>query len=194
MKVLLIDHDDSFTFNLQSWLRIRFHDVYVVGHDTIAKSFENNELTKLTVGYDLVVLSPGPKGPGDYPHIRSFLSALPDEQKVFGVCLGLQAMVHALGGKVETYYPPKHGKTSRLKSLSQDFTWLENLTVARYHSLKCTDFDKNFICTAQTQDDGIPMWLVSKEKKWAGVQFHPESFLTEKSELVLSYLQKWVEQ
>jgi anthranilate synthase/aminodeoxychorismate synthase-like glutamine amidotransferase len=191
MKVLLIDHDDSFTFNLQSWLRTCFHDVNVVGHNSISNSFANNDSSSYASGHDLVVLSPGPKGPGDYPHIQKFLKTLSHDQYVFGVCLGLQSMVYALGGKVETYFPPKHGKTSRLRSLSKNYDWLENLSVARYHSLKCSGFENQFVCRAQTQDDGLPMWLSAKEKNWIGVQFHPESFLTENSDLILAHILKW---
>lgn len=82
-------------------------------------------------------------------------------------------------GQVQAYYPPVHGKTSALTSENANY---DQLQVARYHSLKCIMAD-NFDVLATSEN--LPMIVRHKNKKWLGVQFHPESFLTEKPETFL---------
>jgi anthranilate synthase/aminodeoxychorismate synthase-like glutamine amidotransferase len=189
MTALLIDHDDSFTFNLRSWIKPLFENVRVINHRDLSKVKYEISQQK----FNLIVLSPGPKSPQDYPEVQKFLSELPNTQAVFGVCLGLQSMVYNLGGTVTGYTPPVHGKQSILKIHSANCSEFENLKVARYHSLICNFNTSDFESLASTADDNKPMWLVAKNKKWMGVQFHPESFLTEKAELYLQYLKKWMQ-
>lgn len=177
-KVLLIDHDDSFTFNLQHWLASFADQVSIINHTEL---FDQN-LSE----FGLVVLSPGPKHPLDYPHIISFLTESKKTPPIFGVCLGMQLMTIASNGLVETYSPPLHGKTSCLQS---DFSEINNLEVARYHSLKCSNLN-SFKILASSED--LPMWIQHKTKKWMAVQFHPESFLTANSEAIQSFLLKWI--
>ena len=102
-------------------------------------------------------------------------------------------MVYNLGGEVSKYTPPLHGKQSILKTHSASCNDFENLKVARYHSLICNFNNSDFESLASSHDDNAPMWLVAKNKKWMGVQFHPESFLTEKADLHLMYLKKWMQ-
>lgn len=185
MKAFLLDHDDSFTFNLRDWLRPAFTEVTVVNHR------ESREI--LTVKYDLLVLSPGPKTPQDYPQVLENLMALPATTSVLGICLGLQTLVSLNDGDVQTYTPPLHGKTSQLKTFAPDYSSFQNLKVARYHSLICSDFEKNFETIATSAEDAQPMWLQHKTKKQMGFQFHPESFMTEKSDLYLKHLQSWLQ-
>jgi anthranilate synthase/aminodeoxychorismate synthase-like glutamine amidotransferase len=184
MKTLLIDHDDSFTYNLQHWLQPICSEVTVVNHRDLPTS----------VNADLVVLSPGPKSPQHYPQVINFINNLPLNTAVYGVCLGLQLLVHSSGGLVKPYAIPLHGKKSKLNILNSKYLELQNLEVARYHSLYCAELSTvNFNMLAETSDDTkIPMWLMHNEKKWMGVQFHPESFLTEKPELHLKILNDWL--
>lgn len=176
-KAVLIDHDDSFTFNLQHWLLGFVKHVEIINHRDISK--------QTFTDFDLVVLSPGPKHPEDYPHILNWLKNVSPKKPVFAVCLGMQLMALATGAQVESYSPPLHGKTSNLVSK----TALHNLKVARYHSLKCsglTQFD-----VLATSDD-LPMWIKHQEKKWMAVQFHPESFLTESPALFQQHVKEWI--
>ena len=182
MKTLLIDHDDSFTFNLRDWLRPLCADVEVLNHRDLASAPKA----------DLVVLSPGPHNPQTYPHVLEYVQTLPNEVFVYGVCLGLQMMVTIEGGKIETYSPPLHGKKSRLNMNSEDYKNLHQAQVARYHSLKCSQIPSGFELIATADDDHTPMWLRHKQKKWMGVQFHPESFLTEHAVLHQKALANWV--
>lgn len=183
MKALIIDHDDSFTHNLLHWLSPICTEVKVVNHRELQKNLYAN----------LIVLSPGPKTPQDYPHVLDFLNNISERTAVYGVCLGLQMLVQACGGKIESYSPPLHGKKSKLEITDPLYKSLNNCEVARYHSLYCADYNPQIFSTlAVSQDDKIPMWLKHLNKKWMGVQFHPESFLTEKPEVHLKFLNDWL--
>ncbi len=188
MKAVLIDHDDSFTYNLRHWLKPLCSQIEVFNHLDFFKT-----ATKIEAGA-LVVLSPGPKNPIDYPQTLDWLLSVPKHTPVFGVCLGLQMMAHTAQVLVKPYSPPLHGKKSKLKILSHELIELQGLEVARYHSLYC-DFSgaqSAFEVLAVSADDGLPMWAQHKTKNWSGVQFHPESFLTEAADLHLAYLKKWL--
>ncbi len=179
LKALLIDHDDSFTYNVKSWLSARFA-VDVIHHLDFKKFSEQKN-------YDLIVFSPGPKSPHDYPHSLQKLLTTTDDQHVLGICLGLQMMTLAENGQVITYSPPLHGKTSKLRSERASVNGKE---VARYHSMVCQIPDSNFEIIATA--DGYPMWVQHKTKRWIGFQFHPESFLTQDPDLYLNALTEWV--
>lgn len=170
LKALLIDHHDSFTFNIKAWLKLRF-DVFVVDCAEVAAVDVQD--------YDLVILSPGPKAPSDYPLSKNFLQNLPAHKPVLGICLGMQMMNEIESGTVCTYSPPVHGKTSPLLS---DASHFNNLQVARYHSLKC-EMVNSFDIIASSES--LPMIVRHKTKNWLGLQFHPESFLTQKPETFL---------
>lgn len=183
MKSILIDHDDSFTYNLRHWLKPLSSDVAIVNHRELSQDLRA----------DFFILSPGPKNPADYPEVLHFLSRLSSKTPVFGVCLGLQLMVHSHGGSVQPYSPPLHGKKSKLKVLSEDLQPLQGKDVARYHSLLCKDYPlEEFETLALAEEDQCPMWLRHRHKKWMGVQFHPESFLTETPELHLQIVKDWL--
>ncbi len=191
MKAILIDHDDSFTYNLQDWLSPICSDVKVVNHRDLNSDLKG-DFSKSIHG-NLIVLSPGPKNPQDYPHVLEFISNISERTALYGVCLGLQMMVHSSGGKIKTYEPPLHGKKSKLEVTDPHLCSLHDSEVARYHSLYCADYNNELFETlAVSQDDKIPMWLRHRKKKWMGVQFHPESFLTEKAELHLKALKDWL--
>ena len=183
MKVVLVDHDDSFTYNLRQWLSPLSTEINVIDHREISAQLRA----------DLFVLSPGPKSPQDYPHVLDFLKQVSNRTAVFGVCLGLQMMVCHQGGSVGPYSPPLHGKKSALVATHTSLQELQGLQVARYHSLYCQNFSPDIFETLATSADGkIPFWLKHRQKKWMGVQFHPESFLTEKPEKHRQILKDWL--
>jgi anthranilate synthase/aminodeoxychorismate synthase-like glutamine amidotransferase len=184
MKALLIDHDDSFTYNLRSWLSPAF-SVEVRSHRDLEVGYSPES-------FNLIVLSPGPKSPKDYPHIKNWIQNLKPDQKIFGVCLGMQILNECAGGSVEVYSPPLHGKKSKLIAGSPKFLPFNGISVARYHSLQCKMTpDSEFEVVAASENDGLPMFVQHRKKPWLGFQFHPESFMTEKPELFLRYLQDW---
>jgi anthranilate/para-aminobenzoate synthase component II len=179
LTALLIDHDDSFTYNVKAWLSARF--LVDVAHHLDIKKISASK------NYHLIVFSPGPKSPTDYPHsLQKLLNTNPD-QHVLGICLGLQMMTIVENGEVTTYTPPLHGKTSALLSSAPA---LNGKKVARYHSMICQIPEKKFKVVASA--DGHAMWVQHKTKRWMGFQFHPESFLTEDPDLYLKALTDWV--
>lgn len=183
MKALLIDHDDSFTYNLRNWLSPAF-SVEVRSHRDL------DVASPATA--DLVVLSPGPKSPADYPHVKKFIQQLKPSQKVLGVCLGMQMMTECAGGMVTPYSPPLHGKKSKLVVNSELNPAFNGIRVARYHSLQCVFTPSvGFDVLAVSEDDHKPMWVRHRHHPWLGFQFHPESFMTEKPELILQFVQDW---
>lgn len=183
MKTILIDHDDSFTYNLQHWIAPICTEIKIINHRDVQKNLYAN----------LIVLSPGPKNPSDYPHVLEFINNLSTRTAVFGVCLGLQMLVHTCGGRILPYSPPFHGKKSKLQIEVPAYNALQGLQVARYHSLYCAEYKtQQFETIATSEDNKIPMWLRHREKKWMGVQFHPESFLTENPDLHLKTLNNWL--
>ncbi|WP_157254203.1 anthranilate synthase component I [Nonomuraea typhae] len=178
MKVLLVDHEDSFVNTLADYFRQQGAEVTTLRH-----GFPPAMLDDLAP--DLVVLSPGPGWPSDFG-----MSALIDELyarnlPVFGVCLGLQAMVEHAGGSLELLGYPEHGKRGQVTRLG-DSALLDGLpgsfTAARYHSLHAKRPGVvSFTPTALTPDGNV-MAIEDVANRRFAVQFHPESILTVEGE------------
>ncbi|HLT03408.1 MAG TPA: aminodeoxychorismate/anthranilate synthase component II [Pseudomonas sp.] len=191
--LLMIDNYDSFTYNVVQYLGELGADVRVI---------RNDELTVAQIGAlkpERIVVSPGPCTPTEagvsIEAIRHFAGKLP----ILGVCLGHQSIGQAFGGKVVRARVAMHGKTSPVLHEDQGvFAGLNNpLTVTRYHSL-VVERDSLPDCleiTAWTQhaDGGVDeiMGLRHKTLNIEGVQFHPESILTEQGhELFANFLKQ----
>ncbi|PWV54879.1 anthranilate synthase component I [Nocardiopsis sp. L17-MgMaSL7] len=180
MKVLLVDHEDSFVNTLADY--VRRHGAEVT---TVRYGFAPDLLDRLAP--DLVVLSPGPGLPVDFA-MADLLDALAARGlPVFGVCLGLQGMVEHAGGELRTLAAPVHGKPGRvrvsggrlLSGLGEDDTF----PAARYHSTYSTpDLVKHFEVTAvldgEPGEEPVVMAIEDPVARWYAVQFHPESILT----------------
>ena len=175
LRILLVDHQDSFVHTLADYFRQ--HDAEVT---TLRAGFPAAMLDRLAP--DLVVLSPGPGRPSDF-RCDELLAEL-DARRLpaFGVCLGLQAMVEHAGGQLSLLPEPQHGKPGRilvrgesalLAGLPAEFTG------ARYHSLYAREADvKGGFTVTATTPDGVVMAIEDDGAgRWA-VQFHPESILT----------------
>ncbi|TQN31809.1 anthranilate synthase component I [Haloactinospora alba] len=179
MRVLLVDCEDSFVNTLADY--VRRHGAEVT---TVRYSFDPGLLDELAP--HLVVLSPGPGLPADFG-TSELLEAL--EQRsipVFGVCLGLQALVEHAGGELRTLDEPVHGKPERVRvtgghMLDQLADEEGAFTAARYHSTFTTPEQvKNFTVTAVAREETTPVVMAIENphtRQW-GVQFHPESILT----------------
>ena len=180
MKVLLVDHEDSFVNTLADYVRRHGAEVTTVRYDFAPSLLER-------WNPDLVVLSPGPGRPADFA-----MSALLDELSsrrlpVFGVCLGLQGMVEHAGGELRTLDAPVHGKPGRVRvtggRLLTDLTEEETFPAARYHSTYTVpELVKNYEVTAVLEGDPgegpLVMAIEDPAARWSAVQFHPESILT----------------
>lgn len=190
-SILVIDNYDSFVYTLVSYLRELGADVDVVRNDDIPAA----EVAATVAAYDGVLLSPGPGVPAESGVCPPLLTwAETSGMPVFGVCLGHQALGEVFGAEV-TYSPVlMHGKTSVVTHDGEGifFGCPSPLTVTRYHSLAIVDETldlEKFAVTART-DDGIVMAIEHREKPLFGVQFHPESVLTECGYLMLG---NWLE-
>ena len=186
MKLLMIDNYDSFTYNIVQYFGELGAQVDVFRNDEITVA---EIVAKLEAGQlDRLVVSPGPCSPAEagisVAAIQHFAGRLP----ILGVCLGHQAIGAAFGGKIIRAQELMHGKTSVITTTQQGvFAGLpEKFTVNRYHSLaieraSCPDALE---VTAWT-DDGEIMGVRHKTLAIQGVQFHPESILTEHGHAML---------
>ena len=174
VKLLVIDNYDSFTFNLVQMFRSYDLDISVFRADAL--SVED----VLQRRPDYVLVSPGPKSPRDAGISTELIRRCQGEFPILGVCLGMQAMNEAFGGTTIHAPVPMHGKTS---AVQHDGVGLfervpQPLTVARYHSLAITAISDSLRVTARSAD-GVPMAVQHVRHPLFGVQFHPESFLTQ---------------
>lgn len=178
-KVLVLDNYDSFVYTLNGYLQQLGAETQVLRNDVVPES----ELPQLLSQYDAILISPGPGTPADAGlSIPTVKYALQHNIPVFGVCLGHQAIAEAMGATVRQAEELMHGKTSAVehddsliyKNVPQPFT------ATRYHSLAVVDstVPEDLIVTSRTAG-GVIMGLQHKFKPIYGVQFHPESVLTE---------------
>jgi para-aminobenzoate synthetase component II len=174
--ILVVDNYDSFVFNLVQYLAQLGADVEVRRNDAIGVD------DPILGDVDGVLLSPGPGRPEDAGVCVELIQAIGDRRPIFGVCLGHQAIGVAYGGTVERAPELLHGKTSEvehsgvgvLAGLPQPFV------ATRYHSLAvmADDLPAELEVTARTAG-GVIMGLRHRDLPVEGVQFHPESVLTE---------------
>ncbi|XPV74949.1 MAG: anthranilate synthase component II [Desulfovibrio sp.] len=171
MRVLLIDHYDSFTLNLEHLIVSTLDaEVVIIPHDRNAEPWEVE-----AAGFDLTVLSPGPGHPDEYGSNGAYDALLRSGRPVFGVCMGMQLINSSFGGRTDRLSGCVHGK-------SETITWRErSYTVARYHSLYLAEVAPELDVLA-VNGDGVPMIIQHKTLPVRGCQFHPESFLTQNGE------------
>jgi len=184
VRILVIDNYDSFTYNLVQYLgelATPAHEIEVVRNDHATVE------DLLLRGYDRVIVSPGPCTPNEagisLEAVRRFpLARIP----TLGVCLGHQSMVQAWGGKV-IRHEPVHGKTSTIehdgRTIFRDLP--QGIEVGRYHSL-VADPELPDVLEVSATGGGVVMAVRHRELPAEGVQFHPESVLTEHGKSMLS--------
>ncbi|MHB8604177.1 MAG: anthranilate synthase component II [Thermoplasmatota archaeon] len=180
MKVLVIDNFDSFTYNLVQYLGELGGNPVVHRNDAItAKEVE-------TLKPDGIVLSPGPGNPADPKYFgvcADLLRGPSQTTPTLGVCLGLQGFAHVYGGEVVHAKRVMHGKASLVEHDGRGvLAGLPSpLAVGRYHSLAVAEstLPSDLVVTARTTDDREVMGARHKRYPIEGVQFHPESILTD---------------
>lgn len=175
VRILLVDHEDSFVHTLANYFRQTGASVTTVRTPVAEDVFDR-------VNPDLVVLSPGPGSPSDFDCKATITKARDRKLPIFGVCLGLQALAEAYGGELRQLHIPMHGKPSRIRVATQGviFSGLpREVTVGRYHSIFADPvrLPRDFAVTAET-DDGIVMAIEHEREPVAAVQFHPESIMS----------------
>lgn len=192
MNILMIDNYDSFTYNLVQYLGTLGAALSVFRNDKI-------DLDGIrALNPDGIVISPGPGIPDNagitLAVIREFSGIYP----ILGVCLGHQAIGQAYGGRVVGAPKLMHGKVSQISHFDDGlFRGLENpFTATRYHSLMVEEagLPEVLEITARSED-GLIMGLAHRELPVVGVQFHPESFLTDGGQALLgNFLEQYVNQ
>ncbi|UFU00709.1 aminodeoxychorismate/anthranilate synthase component II [Radiobacillus kanasensis] len=174
--ILLIDHYDSFTYNLFQYYKQLHPDVLVVQQDEITVE----QVEKWNP--DLIVLSPGPGNPKNCPASQAIVKAFYQQIPILGICLGLQIIVEVFGGTVTKGIQPMHGKRSLIthdqKGIFKEVT--DSIYVTRYHSLIASlqDFPADLILNSMSAD-GVIMGVRHSKFPLEAIQFHPESEWTE---------------
>jgi anthranilate synthase component 2 len=187
MKFLIIDNYDSFVYNIAQYLGELGVDCEVIRNDKITlDEIKQND-------YDAIIISPGPGTPEDKKYFgvcSDVIKNMGPTTPILGVCLGHQGIIHAFGGKVTNAGCVRHGKTSSVNHANSElFKDVKNpFRATRYHSLVG---DKTVIpnvlqVTATAEDDGEIMAIKHKEHLIEGVQFHPESIMTEDGKKILA--------
>ncbi len=180
--LIVIDNYDSFTYNLVQYLGELGADVRVIRNDEITvDEIENIEPER-------ILISPGPGTPDSAGISLAVIERFADKLPILGVCLGHQAIGQFFGGRIVRAPVPVHGKPVRIdhdgKTIFSDLP--NRFSAGRYHSL-IVDRDSMPDCLeiAAISPDGLVMGLRHRTKKIEGVQFHPESILTEHGKKLL---------
>ncbi len=176
--VLMIDNYDSFTYNIVQYCKELGADLKVIRNDEM-----NIEQIK-ELHPEKIILSPGPATPDDAGVTLDVIREFADTTPIFGICLGHQSIAQAFGGEVVRAQNMMHGKTSQVEVAGETpifHSMPSEFRATRYHSLivKQDSLPENVIPTAYSKDDHEIMALQIKDKPIYGVQFHPESIMSE---------------
>ncbi|NCG34609.1 MAG: aminodeoxychorismate/anthranilate synthase component II [Dehalococcoidales bacterium] len=178
--IYVIDHNDSFTFNLVHLLAL-YDDVVVSNYKKIDKSYIKKS--------HLVVFSPGPGHPKNYTETISLYKSIKNNKKILGVCLGFQIILYSEKAKIIPKKYIQHGYKSNVKVNNLSLIFKNNTTfsVANYNSLKLLEPFKSeeINITMRDTENNIAMALENINKNIFGFQFHPDSFLTKKGKFLV---------
>ena len=178
--IYIIDHQDSFTWNVVHQFS-NFDRVYCTNYFDIDKK-------KLDQS-DVIVLSPGPGSPKDYPLTSKIYKKYKGKKKIIGICLGYQLILFNEKGKIVQQKNIYHGYQSKVKVTNESKLFKKNklFNVGRYHSLKLYEPYKsnNLKITMRCCKSNIPMAIEDIKNNIYGFQFHPESFLTENGKIII---------
>ena len=176
--VLMIDNYDSFTYNIVQYCLELGADLKVIRNDELSIK----EIEKLNP--QKIIISPGPATPDDAGVSLKVIEHFQDKTPIFGICLGHQSIAQAFGAKIVRAKNMMHGKTSKMLLTKQNNIFDDipkEFTATRYHSLVVAKntLNDNIEISAYSQDDNEIMALKIKNKEIYGVQFHPESIMSE---------------
>lgn len=170
MRIVLLDNNDSFTRNLEHLLVAATGSVPdIVSYGASGKGITGCNFDQ----YDLIVVSPGPGHPEEY---GAYSCAFSSGKPLLGICMGMQIINQHFGGTTDRLPDCVHGKTGTI-----DFAGKQRV-IARYHSLYLSSVGEGLNVTATLSGTSVPMIIEHKTRPIMGLQFHPESFLTEQGE------------
>ncbi len=182
--ILMIDNYDSFTYNIVQYCKELGADLKVIRNDEL-----NVEQIK-ALNPEKIIISPGPATPDDAGVCLEVIEKLGSTIPILGICLGHQSIAQVYGAKVVKAPKMMHGKTSEIKVIKEDQLFHDmpqTFTQTRYHSLivEKQNLPKDIIVTSKSLDDDEIMSLKIKDKDIYGVQFHPESVMSEHGHKIL---------
>lgn len=182
MKILVIDNYDSFVYNI-------VHLLYEIGVEEI-DVIKNDELDFETIShYDKIVLSPGPGIPENAGMMPQFLSEFAATKSILGICLGHQAIAEHFGTKLLNLTAPLHGIASEIQLVKPDYLFEnlpQNFKIGHYHSwVVSKEISEDLEVLAKDEFGNITA-LKHKHFDLRGLQFHPESILTENGKIILT--------
>jgi anthranilate synthase/aminodeoxychorismate synthase-like glutamine amidotransferase len=179
--IYIIDHKDSFTHNI-------VHQFSKFDSSIECENFNKINYAKLNKA-DVIVFSPGPGSPADYPITSKIYRKFKKKKKIIGICLGFQQILFNEKGRIVKQNKIYHGFQSLIKVTSKKslFDKKKVFKVGRYHSLKLKEpfFAKNFEITMRCKISNVAMAIENKIDQIYGFQFHPESFLTENGNILI---------
>ena len=184
MKIIVIDNYDSFTYNLVHYLEDLDCDVTVKRNDDLTLEFIND--------FDKILISPGPGIPDEAGLTKKIIKEFYDKKSILGVCLGHQAIGEVFGGKLHNLKDVFHGVSTDIQVISDDKLFKKipmKFKVGRYHSWIVKELSNSLIPLAYDRDKNIMAIKLKSYNVW-GVQFHPESILTEMGKEILK---NWIE-
>ena len=178
--IYIIDHQDSFTWNVvhqfSKFDKVICSNYYEINSNLLDRS-------------DVIVFSPGPGSPKDYPLSSKIYNKYKSKKKIIGICLGYQQILYCEKANIIQQKRIYHGHQSSVTVTSNKSIFKKNskFKVGRYHSLKLKEpfFKKNFEITMRCSSTGIAMAFENRKDDVYGFQFHPDSFLTTNGKLLI---------
>jgi len=176
--ILMIDNYDSFTYNIVQYCLELGADLKVIRNDELTlKEIEELDPQK-------IIISPGPATPNEAGISLDVIDHFKETKPILGICLGHQAIAQSFGAKIVRAKKMMHGKTSTINKFKDTVVFKDlpqNFTATRYHSLvvKQDDLPKHIIPTSYSEDDSQIMSLEIEGYQIYGIQFHPESIMSE---------------
>lgn len=184
MKIIVIDNYDSFTYNLVHYLEDLDCEVTVRRNDNLSFEFVEK--------FDKILISPGPGIPDEAGMTKEIIERFYNKKSILGVCLGHQAIGEVFGAKLFNLKDVFHGVSTEIEITSDDQLFINiprKLKVGRYHSWIVKELSKDLVPLAFDRDKNVMALKLKNYNVW-GVQFHPESILTEMGKEILK---NWIE-
>tara|TARA_B000000532_G_scaffold226690_1_gene205159 strand:+ start:3548 stop:4111 length:564 start_codon:yes stop_codon:yes gene_type:complete len=174
LNVLIVDNFDSFTFNLYHYVS------EFVENCTVVRSDKLSEIE--FINYNKIILSPGPSLPKNHTNLFKFLKNYSESKSILGICLGMQAIAEFFGGKLKNLEKVKHGVSSKNRVIMKDNLYKnipKEFEIGHYHSwVVDRDLLPSCFHITSINDDDLIMSISHNSLDIKGVQFHPESVLT----------------
>lgn len=189
LKLAIIDFHDSFTFNIS-------YQFLSLGLDNEVFDFESVQINDLEP-FDAILLSPGPGLPSEKSIIDDIFNRYARVKPIIGICLGMQAITQWHGGEIYNLNDVRHGKKEFLVIEYPEHLLVKDIVnksrVGLYHSWACK-VTKDEIKTIATDSGSVPMIISSDKNKMVGIQFHPESIMTDHSQAYFLNLIEWIKE